>query len=95
MFAFKAPSALPRGNFTSAAGSTRKGDTLFDRKTGLPQGGINAGVIVLEPSQGDFDHMQRQLLSEGDATNAPEQDYLSTADFLIDKWNKLPGKYNW
>ena len=95
LFAFKAPSALPRGNFDSAVGSTRKGDTLFNKKTGRVQGGINAGVIVLEPRQKDFHHMQMQLREEGDATNAPEQDYLSTADILIDKWNKLHAKYNW
>ena len=48
LFAFQAPSALFRGNSDrGAAGSTRCAQTLFNKKTGEAQGGINAGVIVL------------------------------------------------
>jgi lipopolysaccharide biosynthesis glycosyltransferase len=95
VFMATAPAALFRGNTNSRAGSQRSGATLFSKKTGEQQGGINAGVMVLEPSREDFKQMAGELGRTGVCTSAPEQDYLSQCGLYADKWTKLPVKYNY
>ena len=94
LFAFSPPAALFRGNTPSRAGSQRSGETLFSKKTGAQQGGINAGVMVLQPSTAHFEHMQGQLSRRGECTRAPEQNFLSTCDLYADNWSGLHVKYN-
>ena len=95
LFGYTAPSALFRGNEYAAAGTRRAGKTLFNKGTGSPRGGINAGVMLLAPSSEDFQQCSRRIRLPGPATSAPEQDFLSICDMYIGKWMKLPVKYNW
>lgn len=95
LFGYTAPSALFRGNEYAAAGTKRAGETLFNKGTGSPRGGINAGVMLLAPSSEDFQQCSRRIRQPGPATSAPEQDFLSNCDMYIGKWAKLPVKYNW
>ena len=95
LFGYTAPSALFRGNEYAAAGTKRAGETLFNKGTGSPRGGINAGVMLLAPSSEDFQQCSRRIRQPGPATSAPEQDFLSICDMYIGKWAKLPVKYNW
>ena len=95
LFGYAAPSALFRGNGDAAAGIKRAGNTLFNKSTGAAQGGINSGVLVLEPSRKDFEELRIRINEPGPATSAPEQDFLSTCGLYIDRWLKLPVKYNW
>ena len=95
LFGYAAPSALFRGNGCAAAGTKRAGETLFNKNTGIPEGGINAGVMVLAPSSEVFEKCSTRIRQPGPATTAPEQDFLSICDMYIGKWRKLPVKYNW
>jgi hypothetical protein len=56
IFSIQAPAALFRGNSASASGP-RDSATLYSKATGEPQGGINAGVMVIEPSIDIFNNM--------------------------------------
>ena len=49
LFSFETPAALFRGSYPSAAGAKRAGETYFSKATGDLQGGVNAGVMVLQP----------------------------------------------
>ena len=61
------------------------------------QGGINAGVVVLKPSQAEFDDMVRALSDSTHrcfvASSGPEQDFLTR--YYDSRWRPLPRKYNW
>ena len=39
--------------------------------------------------------MAAKVANKGNASSAPEQDFLSTVDLYIDRWMKLPVKYNY
>jgi len=51
--------------------------------------------MILEPNLKEFQHCAEKIKSKGTASSAPEQDFLSTVDVYIDRWRKLPVKYNW
>lgn len=50
--------------------------------------------MVLAPSREDFEELRTSINEPGPATSAPEQDFLSTCNLRIDRWTKLPVKYN-
>jgi len=93
IFAFQAPAALFRGNASSTIGEHRDSATLYSKQTGEQQGGINAGVMLIEPNLDEFNNMAGLLRNKGRATAAPEQDFLSLQ--FHDRWQRLPVKYNW
>ena len=94
----KTPAAFFRGNRDTILGDHRGLETLFNMNTGMPQGGINAGVMVLEPSSEECRKMEDILGTPGhrrqiEGSAAPEQDFLSL--HFGEKWNSLPVKFNW
>jgi len=93
IFDNQAPAAVFRGNVSSPPGIRRDSATIYSKRTGQQQGGINAGVMVIEPSIDEFRNMHGILKSPGKSTTAPEQDFLST--MFPDMWSKLDVKYNW
>ena len=62
-----------------------------------PQGGINAGVVVLSPSAIEFGKMLAALQDRKHrchiASSGPEQDFLTR--WFDEKWYSFPKKYNW
>ena len=60
LFAFPAPAACFRGNTEQRPGAQRDSRSFYD-SNGNRHGGINAGVMVLEPSKLHFDRMCRNL----------------------------------
>eukprot|EP00927_Polykrikos_kofoidii_P000990 TRINITY_DN10362_c0_g1_i1.p1 TRINITY_DN10362_c0_g1~~TRINITY_DN10362_c0_g1_i1.p1 ORF type:complete len:1105 (-),score=146.40 TRINITY_DN10362_c0_g1_i1:159-3473(-) len=96
LFAFEAPAAVFRGNANVPDGQKRRGETLFKRN-GERRGGINAGVMVLEPSQEEFSRLEFALREREhpsfSSTTGPEQDLLT--EWYTDKWTKLHVKYNY
>ena len=60
-------------------------------------GGINAGVVLLEPSAEDarraFDELQSGIIPGPIPLNAPEQDYLTR--FYMHKWKNLDITWNY
>mmetsp|Transcript_88691 Transcript_88691/g.140155 ORF Transcript_88691/g.140155 Transcript_88691/m.140155 type:complete len:1054 (-) Transcript_88691:69-3230(-) len=93
IFGFQTPAALFRGNAAAAIGEQRNSATLYSKETGEQQGGINAGVMLIEPNLDEFNNMAGLLRNKGRATAAPEQDFLSLQ--FHDRWQRLPVKYNW
>lgn len=86
-----------RGNEDFSPGDLRPFQSYFDPLTGEQQGGINAGVVVLQPSEDEFRRM-RQVLEDHNhsshvATSAPEQDFLSR--WFRGRWHSLHLKYNY
>ena len=87
LFKLPAPAAMVRGQYPGV----RHGETVSarfafaDESNGEhpwgQRGGINAGVILLEPSQEIFERMLREVTCkyhpEHIRGNGPEQDYLS------------------
>jgi lipopolysaccharide biosynthesis glycosyltransferase len=98
LFGQRTPAALHRGNRTTIPGDQRPAETLFNRATGRPQGGINAGVMVIQPDKTEGERMltilrtpkHPQLLQH---SHAPEQDFLSMQ--FGDSWTSLPVRFNW
>ena len=94
LFGWETPAAVFRGHENEdAPGSSKTGDQYFSREGDRGKGGINAGVIVLRPSSSEFRRMALKLQNPGEATNGPEQDFLS--DWYFDKWLRLPVKHNY
>lgn len=93
MFCFGAPMAVFRGNGDWAAGQPRNPDSFFNR-TGDLTGGINAGVMILEPNADDFTAIKAQIQAHymGGARRGPEQDFLT--QYYLSDWTMLPLEYN-
>ena len=92
------PAAFFRGNSDNIFGDRRPANTLFHPRSGKPQGGINAGVMVLRPSKSEFRTMEKFLQTQDhprqiNDSNAPEQDFLSM--HFGSSWTALPVKFNW
>ena len=92
MFEFAAPMALMRGHRQEqhVPGRVRPPGTYADKK-GRQKYGINAGVMVLEPSRQEFQRMC-EVVSQEDhpshlTTNGPEQDFLTR--HFIERWQCL------
>ena len=93
LFLFRTPAALCRGNLERPPGDCRPGGTYFRGANGRLHGGINAGVIVLQPSKWEFARMLRELATDhGQMSTCPEQDFLTK--WYDGKWFELPVKYN-
>ena len=85
LFCFETPAAVFRGH------DNEQGPGSVPSKNG--KSGINAGVMVLQPSRSEFLRIVVHLQKAGRATTAPEQDYLS--DWFRGEWKSLPVKYNY
>ena len=59
--AVRTPAALIRGNVEKSPGDCRAGGTFFQSWNGKMKGGINAGVMVLEPSKDELGRMLSHL----------------------------------
>ena len=98
LFELEAPAAMRRGNANNRHGERIHGQSFFGGQwDGWGQtGGINAGVMLLEPNKGDFDQMLLEVCSkrhpERVQGNGPEQDYLSR--YYAPKWRHISLKYN-
>ena len=102
LFSLSTPAAMARGNHNLEHGDRVPGKNWFraedDPKWPWTQGGgINAGVILLEPNETMFDMMRREVTTEVHpehiAGSGPEQDYLSRF-FAAAPWHHISVSYN-
>lgn len=106
LFDLDAPAASLRGRFKESPvphGSQLDGSTFFSGQKNDPewswgQGtGINAGVMLWRPDQGEFRRMRAELSEQGHPShckgNGPEQDYLSRY-WAGTPWTSLGIEYN-
>ena len=96
LFNRKAPAALRRhAGADYPDGERIPRDEFFDSKGNLVSG-INAGVMILEPSKSDFKEMVDDLAHgkrhRNEASRMPEQDYLSR--FYANDWHALGVQFN-
>ena len=95
---YRSPAAYFRDNRVTIPSDQRASETLHHKKSDKPPASINAGVMVLEPSQKRYQDMKR-LVGTPDhdrlpkKSNAPVQDYLSL--YFGKHWASLPVKFNW
>jgi hypothetical protein len=113
LFELEAPAALVRGPTRVQHGSKVDGRRFFagepkaatgaagankDEWAWHTQGGINAGVILLQPNENTFQAMRLELMSEHHPehlpSTGPEQDYL-TRFFASAPWHALDCKWNY
>lgn len=83
----------PSANFKDRA--KIPGDHFFDSR-GKQVGGINAGVVVLRPSENDFQNMMSEIQDPDfpmDSSDMPEQDYLT--NYFVDQWYNLDVRFNY
>ena len=96
LFRFETPAALMRGHRERDDGVQRAPGTYHDQE-GKQKYGINAGVMVLNPSKARFEEMQDKLTQENHpehiATTMPEQDFLTR--FYMTQWFELHVRYNY
>ncbi|CAJ1379682.1 unnamed protein product [Effrenium voratum] len=97
LFSFQAPTALQRGNGEWDLGRPRWAHSFLDRDSLRQKGGVNVGVVILEPSLQTFQQMQEKLLMPDrrfrEATTMPEQDFLTL--WFVGSWRPLHVKYNY
>ena len=96
IFGFPAPAGFMRGSEDYRPAEIRLPQT-FRVDGGRLIGGINAGVVLLEPAPGIYDKMIEELASpamKSDLKNSrgPEQDFLTL--FYKSSWSGLHPKYN-
>ena len=102
LFERQAPSAMRRqGAGNAADGAEIPSKAFFNRECKLT-GGINAGVMVLNPHKGDYCKMKAELadmakngVADGEKSRMPEQDYLTK--FYVNQnmtWRHLGVNYN-
>ncbi|CAE7198310.1 unnamed protein product [Symbiodinium natans] len=105
LFDLEPPAALVRGSCNLEHGALVDGRSFFSEGGWEPggwlqSGGINAGVILLRPSQATFEQMLSEVTSEHHpahiAGNGPEQDYLTRffAADLQQPWRHIDVSYN-
>ena len=104
LFALTPPAAMVRGNNSWGHGKTVRGEFMFrDELDSMwpwcQAGGINAGVILLRPSDVLLDQMLKEVTSEVHPShipgNGPEQDYLSRCFAVSDTpWQHLDPIFN-
>ena len=97
LFVRQAPAALRRHAAADFADNTPIDATAFFDRYGKQVGGINAGVVILEPSAKDYQYMlediQRDTRGMRDSSKMPEQDWLSR--FYCGQWYNLGVEYNY
>jgi len=105
LFNLEAPAAFIRGNGSTEHGEVIDGRSFFldgswAERAWQQAGGINAGVILLRPSEVVFQQMLKEVTSENHpahiAGNGPEQDYLTRffAADLKNPWRHIDVSYN-
>ena len=101
LFTLSTPAAMARGNHDFDHGDWISGSKFFrgdkDDWPWAQGGGINAGVILLEPDKCVFERMwdevTTELHPEHIAGSGPEQDYLSRF-FAAAPWHHISVSYN-
>ena len=98
LFKLPAPAAMRRGHQHHEHGSLIDGRTWFSGEGDWYQcGGINAGVMLLEPNLELHARVLREVCSpehpEHIAGNGPEQDYLSR--LFAPSWHHISVEWNW
>lgn len=108
LFELQAPAALARGPNDKAHGARVDGRRFFLGDDGSgdkdwwewcwgQNGGINAGVVLLEPNDLLFQRAKREVMQELHPEHipgsGPEQDYLSR--FYAPYWSHISVKYNY
>ncbi|CAE8617493.1 unnamed protein product, partial [Polarella glacialis] len=97
LFLRAAPAALRRHAAADFPDGKRINGAEFYDATGNQSSGINAGVMILEPSARDFEIMSREIQDEWHPehheSRMPEQDYLTR--FYVDRWHALGVQYNY
>ena len=99
LFQLQAPAALRRGIHHHDHGALIDGRRWFagEEHHWVQCGGINAGVMLLEPNAKLFKQAQQETLCPWHPShipgNGPEQDYLSR--FYAHTWHHLSVKWNW
>mmetsp|Transcript_30650 Transcript_30650/g.78628 ORF Transcript_30650/g.78628 Transcript_30650/m.78628 type:complete len:731 (+) Transcript_30650:43-2235(+) len=102
LFDLEAPAALVRGNSRWEHGAAVDGRRFFCGEDGeypwCQGGGINAGVILLKPSQDTLRRMMAEVTCpahpEHVKGNGPEQDYLSRF-FAWTPWHAMDVRWNY
>ena len=96
LFKREAPAALRRHAGADFGDDERINGEDFWNHRGELSNGINAGVILLEPSRADFQIMCKEISDEGHCEHSvsgmPEQDYLTR--YFVDRWRSLGVQYN-
>jgi len=100
LFKRKAPAALRRQADANHPDGARIKASTFRCRNGKWATGINAGVMVLNPSQDHFEQMLKDLArddhDERERTHMPEQDYLTR--FYVNRgcqWRNLGVQWNY
>ena len=102
LFDLQAPAAMVRGNRETQHGTSVDGRSFFAGEghgeySWFQGGGINAGVILLQPDQWIFERMLAEVYSdlhpEHIAGAGPEQDYL-TRFFASAPWHAINVRWN-
>ena len=97
LFDRKAPAALRRHASADYPDGEKIPRASFFDSRGQLVSGINAGVMVLQPSASDFRTMVDDLANgkrhKSEASRMPEQDYLTR--FYADDWHSLGVQFNY
>jgi len=93
LFNREAPAALRRPG-PSPDNQPMDGSDFWNNKGELSKV-IDAGVLLLEPSDFDFQSILKEIRSKqvDSMTSTPEQNYLTR--FYIDRWHSLGSQYNY
>ena len=97
LFDLEVPSAMFRGNVNHCPGKVRPRESYYNRVSGELKGGINAGVILLQPSLHIFAEMQKALRDPTHKwhipTSGPEQDFVTRV--FDSALHGMHPKFNW
>mmetsp|Transcript_16187 Transcript_16187/g.35044 ORF Transcript_16187/g.35044 Transcript_16187/m.35044 type:complete len:767 (+) Transcript_16187:100-2400(+) len=103
LFNLEPPAAMVRGSGSRVHGDLVSGTMMFRAEDDVAYpfgqgGGINAGVILLAPSQAIFDRMLKEVRCKSHPAhirgNGPEQDYLSRF-FAWTPWRHIDVSWNY
>lgn len=97
LFNLQPPAAMLKGLWQPAHGQEIDGAMFFPTEQwNEPHGGINAGVMLLEPDAGIHAQMEQEVLDEWHPEHiysyGPEQEYISR--FFADRWSQISSKFN-
>ncbi|CAE8688406.1 unnamed protein product [Polarella glacialis] len=97
LFQLCPPAGMLKGRWQPEHGADIDGRDFFPTKQwNEPHGGINAGVMLLEPDEAICARMEREVTDEWHPEHihsyGPEQEYLSR--FFADRWSHISLIYN-